>query len=345
MFAMTAASLAAAFLLVLGRPAGAQDLSATLGRVGTEYATSYAEPLTDAVGANLNTGLFHTARIGDGRWGLDLYVGLKAFGAMVPESRKAFSLTLADSADLPISIGSETVTVRVPGTVTLTDAPTIFGDTTAPQGSMIVDHDTTISYLGIVLPAAFDTSVAYETIGGLVDLPVFPSAVPQIGIGSLLGTDVVIRWLPQIDAADYGGIELFGLAVRHSVSQYIPLLPFDVAVQLAWQRVTADDGDESNVHLTTFATNVQLSKHFGALTLYGGLQSERSVVDIQYASVLLEQADGSAGDPIRISLSTTGRNTSRAVAGFSLYLGPVVFNADANVGRVTVFSTGLGVLF
>ncbi|GIV59677.1 MAG: hypothetical protein KatS3mg043_0766 [Rhodothermaceae bacterium] len=330
-------------LLLLPAPLlHAQDLRETLSRVGEAYARAYTQPFADAAGANLNTGLFHTARVGNERFGLNVYLGVKAFGTLIPEAGKRFDLILTDSVTLEQRIGSTTIPVDVPGTVVLQDAPTIFGETQAPEATIVVDHDTTFHYLGLVLPAAFDTTMDYATIGGLVDLPALPSAVLQLGLGTVLGTDVMVRWLPQTTVSDFGGVALYGVGVRHSLAQYVPLLPFDLAVQAAWQRVTADDATGSRVvELETVAANVQVSKRLGVLTLYGGLQREESTVTIRYT--LDPSVRGRRPVPIHFTLK--GINKTRGIAGLSLLLGPVTFNADAGLGHMTTFSTGLGLTF
>jgi hypothetical protein len=298
----------------------------------------YLEPFSNAVGANFNAGLFHTARVGDGALGFNLYLGVKMFGTFIPANQRTFSLIYDGHIAVP-AVGSKSV--RVPATFTITDAPSIFGDTDDGAGSFIidVDHDTTFSYLGIPFSTSIDLSQPSETIGGLANLPIFPLFVPQLGLGTLLGTDVMVRWLPPISIQDYGSTEIFGFGVRHSLSRYLPLLPFDAAIQMAWHEVSAVEEDGNHVFdLTSFAINVHASKRIGVLTLYGGLQAEESTVDISY---LFEEE---AGVPLeRVTFTMESGYKARVVTGMGFHLGPVLFNLDVGFGHQTVVSTGLGV--
>ena len=56
-----------AFTFLIAAPARAQDsdeLGDALSSIGQTYADSYTQPVTDALGADLNAGLFRTAEVG-----------------------------------------------------------------------------------------------------------------------------------------------------------------------------------------------------------------------------------------------------------------------------------------
>ncbi|WP_251981219.1 DUF6588 family protein, partial [Salinibacter ruber] len=54
------------------------ELGGALSSIGQQYADNYTQPITDALGANLNAGLFRTAEVGgEGIVPvIDLYVGV-----------------------------------------------------------------------------------------------------------------------------------------------------------------------------------------------------------------------------------------------------------------------------
>lgn len=84
------------------------------------------------------------------------------------------------------------------------------------------------------------------------------------------------------------------------------------------------------------------TRRWGALTLYGGLQSGQSTVDTSYVSVSDQFEGGSAPERVTIAVTSTGINKTRGIAGLSLSFGSAVLSTDVSVGRVTVVSTGLG---
>ena len=48
-------------------------------------------------------------------------------------------------------------------------------------------------------------------------------------------------------------VGIFGIGVRHSISQYLPVLPVDIAVQVVWQQVLVKDAlDAELMDLRTF---------------------------------------------------------------------------------------------
>jgi hypothetical protein len=332
-------------LLLLAGPARAQELQETLSQVGEAYARAYVDPLADALGADLNSGLFHTARLGNKRLGLHFYLGVKTSAAFLANGSRAFDLTYTGTVPLDFDLGAETITLDVPATFTVTDAPSIFGEEDAAMATVRVAHDTTFSTLGLVLPVRIDSTLApRETIGGLLPTNIAPMAVPQIGVGTLLGTDVMIRWLPAISVTDVGSVQLFGFAVRHSLNQYIAGLPFDLAIQAAWQRVKLDDeADASVVDARTFAVNAAASKRIGILTVYGGVQTERSDIDFAYEFVPDEEELDDTLIPIAFTVSNAGK--TRGIFGFGLHLGPVLLSGDVSLGAITVVSAGFGFAF
>ncbi len=338
-------SVAALAMLTLTRPIVAQDFQETLSEVGEVYARAYVDPLAEALGADLNTGLFHTARVGNKRIGFHFYLGVKASATFLASSRSSFDLTYTGTVPLEFDLGAETITLDVPATFTVTDAPSIFGEETAALATVRVRHDTTFSTLGLVLPIRFDSTLApRETIGGLLRTDVAPLLVPQAGLGTVLGTDIMFRWLPTITVTDVGSVELFGFAVRHSINQYLPQLPIDLAIQAAWQHVQVDDADDASViDARTFAVNAAVSKRFGVLTLYGGVQTERSDIEFAYEAAVDGSDVGVTSVPIQFTVNGGGR--TRGIFGMGLSLGPVLINSDISVGQTTVVSAGFGFAF
>lgn len=67
-------------------------------------------------------------------------------------------------------------------------------------------------------------------------LDVMPAGVPQIEIGSLFGTEALIRFIPPVDLGSVvGHFSFWGFGLKHSISQYIKNAPFDMALQAVYQ--------------------------------------------------------------------------------------------------------------
>ncbi|WP_263786222.1 DUF6588 family protein [Salinibacter grassmerensis] len=318
--------IALAFLIV--PPSQAQDtdeLGNALSSIGQQYADSYTQPVTDALGANLNAGLFRTAEVGgEGIIPvIDVYVGVAGTGALTSGLQDSFQ----SQEDDEFKSGGNTFTIDYPEN---TDLPTVFGDKNFSGEAEILNED------GQKVGSASLPS-------GLLDTPIAPLAVPQIGAGTVLGTDAQVRFLPETSISDYGSVSLFGLSVRHSLSQYIPLSPVNLAVQGTWQSLSLSGADDSAnpgeiVDASGWALNAQVSKSVpvAPITFYGGLQYEQFGVDVGYT---FETDAGTS----TVSFDQDASNSVRALAGVSVTLAVIQLNVDYALASNNTVSAGVGI--
>ena len=131
---------------------------------------------------------------------IDLYVGVAGMGALTAGSPESFQLT----NDVIEAGNGRQLRIEYPNT----DLPTAFGENESPGSADIIDVQTDTKVDEVPLPSS------------LIDTPIAPLAVPQIGAGTVLGTDAQIRFLPETSISDYGSVSLFGLSVRHSLSPH-----------------------------------------------------------------------------------------------------------------------------
>jgi hypothetical protein len=101
-----------------------------------------------------------------------------------------------------------------------------------------------------------------------------------------MGTQAVVRWIAvDLGDSDLGKIELFGIGGQHSISQYFPGMPVDLAAGLFYQ--TFKIGDEL-LDTKAFHADVTGSKSFGAgmvkLQPYASVGFDTFKMDVSYAS-------------------------------------------------------------
>ncbi|TDI74161.1 MAG: hypothetical protein E2O84_06260 [Bacteroidetes bacterium] len=347
--------LLAAFSFVMSGTAAAQELVDALRLVSSQYAEKYIEPFTSAFGADYNSGLFHTADNGP-RNGFRAYLGVKIFATIISEDDKQFSTTYNVDVALDRIVNGKDVTLRVPALVTVRNAPTIFGDSLRGTVTVRALEDVLVTVDGEQFIVSVDTVFSFQTPEGLIDLPAMPAAAPQLEIGTILGTDLMLRYVPSITSEEVGRFGLIGVGIRHSISQYIPSLPFHLAIQGSWQQLFFDDSNDLPIiKLKTWAVNIQASKKLGIVTIYGGLQAEDSNVTVSYrfeGSSVIEDGDVNVDfgvadlrDPVDVSLDLDGANYLRALVGISIAAGPVVISTDFSLGSVQSASFGIGVSF
>ena len=331
------------FLIVLFfSSAKSDDLSRLIGKATSVYAQHYLQPLANSFGANLNSGLFHSAKVNPARpFSVDLYAGLQAFGSFVPDGDKKFSVSFVDTQRF-IGPPIAPYDLRMPVTFTVTDAPTVFGETN--NGSFVSSIDTMFSYNGQTIH--IKESDTLNTILPAISTTIVPFFVPQIGVGSVFGTDLLVRYLPLLKIPNYGEIRAWGVGVRHNISQYLDMLPFDISAQFVLQGMAIKDTSDNNMlDISMFSANIEISKTLALVTLYGGLQTESSSFDVNYTFQPGPYPGNTNPKPIPFSLNLKGSNTFRGLIGLNINLGLLNLNADYSVGKINVATAGLGIAF
>ncbi len=332
------AALGIAFLA--SRPAFAQQLPDVIADVGAEYAELYLQPVVNAFGADINAGLIHTAKVGGGALPFDLFLGVKVMGALIPDIDRTLNIAYETPYTFHAPDGNR---YDLPVTFRINDGPTVFGDTspgivtgnvrqTVHPGADGLDNTPD----DIVV----DSTVSFNVLPGLYDGSIAPLAVPQLGIGSLAGTDLIVRYLPRVSDENYGHLQFVGIGLRHSVDRYIPGLPFRIAGHFMMQRLLiTNTASEEILTTSSIAAGVAISKTFVFLTLYAGIQTEETTVNVDYTfGDELSEIEGE-----KISFELTGDTTLRGMAGASLKLGPFLVNVEASQGNHrTVLAAGVG---
>jgi hypothetical protein len=164
-----------------------------------------------------------------------------------------------------------------------------------------------------------------------------PTVMPQIAV-STLGTELMLRYIPAFDIEDVS-FDLFGIGIKHSISQYIPLVPVDIAVQIMYNKF-ALDGPDLLIETSNLAFNAHASRSFGLVTLYGGLQYESTTLDLDYTFI-----EDNTGLSEQVKASIDGENGVRLTLGAALRLAVLVLNADINIGSQTALIAGLNFEF
>ncbi len=180
-------------------------------------------------------------------------------------------------------------------------------------------------YMGQNLPDGFDISL----------VPLF---VPQFRFGLPAGNELMVRYLPPLELGDYGDITFWGVGLKHSIDQYIPLFPIDLAVQVAYQSLEVGD----IVDINSLALNAHASKRFLMLTFYGGLGYEKTTLKAKYDYT--PPIDGAETQEVKFEI--TGDNEFRLTAGFRYAIIPFLhLNLDYTISKYQVINAGLGISF
>jgi len=293
---------------------GQGGLEDALKNMLEENGTLYLAPITDAFGANMNSGWYHRSRVHK-MLGFDF--SIKAMGAMIPSEASTFNFVLSENQiSIPVSdLGLGTVPDLGISFSQLyagqdTESPTVFGgegNTLHVNNAVVTQEllthlqdngvDTTFvpGIRGIVSGFVSDTTKVpnFKLPDGLYeigDIP-FPMFMPQISVGLPMGIEVTARGVPEISLPkDIGKFSALGLGVRLNIDQFIPipLFPVDITAGAAFQSVSLTSGDQEILKTMNSSINMQVGKSlsllFFGVGVYGNVAYETSSIDIAYTA-------------------------------------------------------------
>ena len=136
----------------------------------------------------------------------------------------------------------------------------------------------------------------YLTLPPGVNISSLMAAVPQFEIGSLYGTEALVRFIPPVEIdKNVGKFAFWGFGLKHSLSQYFPERWFDLAAQVVYQgtNLTNTVGlTESKLEAdaTIWSGNIHASKElWDVVAVYTGLNYETIDVTSTYSYVLPQE--------------------------------------------------------
>jgi len=292
-------------LLVLATAASA-SIEDQLSVYGEANAKGYLEPLVEAGGADLNLGLFESAYIPTDGW----YVKLefRGMGTWFKNDEKTFSATTEDG------FSPETTT----------EAPTVVG----PGDAVEVGGDGGTKFF---FPGGFD-------------LGSFALATPQIRFGAVKGTEGLVRFVTAVlGDNELGDLQLWGVGVRHSISQYLdPDLGYNIAAGFMYSSFKAGKNKSGNdmFDVTAWTIGAEGSKIWrkggAAVEPYVGLSLDSYSGNVEYQSEV--------GTPSEVSVKYDASYGFRASLGLLASVQYVAGQIEYNLGSRSsiTFSLGFG---
>jgi hypothetical protein len=278
--------------MVAAVPAFAQ-LQDNLGSISGENAKGYLSPLSAALSGTMNAAVFQTGNVP--RMTPSFQIGLRVMGVTLADDERTYSPTAP-----PGFTPTETV-----------QAPTVVGNTQsvsqAGQGGTQLVH-----------PGGFD-------IGE------FAFAAPQISVGGFYGTRLVARWISiDVGDSDFGKFSLFGIGGQHSISQYFPGMPVDVAAGVFYQSFSIDD---DLVETSALQFNVTASKQFGFFQPYLGVGYDNFKMDAKYESTISPNTN--------IAVDFDAESNAHLTLGLQAGFPIVKLYAEGNIAAANGVAVGL----
>ena len=157
--------------------------------------------------------------------------------------------------------------------------------------------------------------------------------MPQVSIGPLLGTDIILRGLPAVTFhTDMGDVFFYGAALKHEITHFFEF-PVDIAVVAGFQRFGLTDyikGSSMNGMLL-------VGEDYGIVSFFGGIGYESYNIEVGYNPV-----DGTY-HPEAISLEFKRRNLRFTAGGAVRILPPLSLTGEYSFGEMNNLTVGLGI--
>jgi hypothetical protein len=310
---------------------GVEDANILLGQ--------YMLPGMKGLGYGVNSGWYTTAKPHE-TFGFD--ITLSYVNAIVPEADKSFEFVGSDY---------QFTTLNSTSSPTL---PTIMGGTPVPRSGLEVSPDGQV-FFPYEAPDGVSGDIDKVTmISGSVPTPII-----QVGFGLIKGTELKIRWLPNINIGD-GEFKFnyFGLGGLHSISQWLPVfkdIPVDISAFVGWTIISAEYAIPANANLpganqratadiNTFTYQLIASAHVSVFTGYVGLGMDNFKTNFK----MLGTYDISQpGIPIPelldpINLQQNGNSGFRTSFGARLKLAIITLSADYTLREYDTLTLSLG---
>ncbi len=322
------------------------DINQTLSNLSTAAAKPYVNPVISAFGSNLNSGWVSklpSAKI----FSFNLDLKIVGMGSFFNDNEKTFAtsgafrftssqadqlvagLPASVRADIKNQILSQDFIVDIAG-------PTIIGSGSDRVKVTFAGQAFTTSSGTFNVPG--QTFTLADVKGFLDNIPALPTAAVQLGLGTFVGTNFMVRWLPDIEIKNLGKFSFWGVGALHNPAVWFDgEMPFDIAFGGFYQKLNV--GTIFETKASQFG--VYIGKQLGSLiafTPYLGVTTESSTTTINYDY----EFDTPAGiSKSNIKFEMKGKNTVGFMFGASFKLAILNFNVDYKIANVRTLSAGL----
>jgi len=278
-------------------------------------------------------------------------INISASGAFVPQDRETFKFDPNDYQYLKVDSGPN-------------ELPTLMGGDSQTQMKIVIpiNNNTEIKVLDFNAP---------DGIKNQLPLNAVPAPSLQISMGLPIGTEANIRYSPKLTDDNGGFIQLFGLGIKHSISQYFPV-PTDengnekkryinIAVHGAYQNISAgydDTASDKAVHLDLSTISIQgiVSLDYKLISLYSSVGYTKGFTNLDvlgtysytYAvrdpvtNTFIRNETVTIDDPLSLNYDLTGMKYK---AGLKLKLAFFRIFADYTLQEFPVATVGIGLKF
>ena len=285
---------------------------------GKSLIEAYISPLGNSLGAALNNGWYNTAKP-HSLGGFDITITANI--VMIPNNAKTFNISESNG-----------------GTFTGGETPNILGN----------GNGASASYNAPPLPAT-----PSDMPKGL-NIPIIPLPILQAGVGLIKGTELDLRYMPELKIGSAGQVGLFGVGLKHDILQWLPIvdkIPIDLSIQAGYTKLsseiklidpTATISPQANLDVSATTVNLILSKKILMFTPYLGLgyNSTKTTFNVE-GNYNVAGFDIDVSDLTKIDFES--KNNFRANIGFRFNIAVLALQANYTFSEYPTATLGAGI--
>jgi hypothetical protein len=208
----------------------------------------------------------------------------------------------------------------------------------------------------------------YLTLARGANVNTVVAGVPQIEIGSFMGTELLLRFIPQIKYDTVvGKFSFWGIGIKHSINQYWENAPFNLAAQFVYQGSSIENSvgatnSQLSANTTIMGFNIQASKEWEGFNFYSGFAYEQINIDTKFTFYLPKELQRQLGllpldsdDPRppmypgdqrpQFTSAMFKDNAVKFTMGISKTFGSLGVCLDYNISKFNILTLGLDVGF
>lgn len=282
---------------------------------------AYLEPLPSGIGAGLNSGWVTDA---SPHQTLGFSIEVRGALAFIPNVDQTFDVSKLSLTSVRAADPSATI------------SPTIGGND-RPGAKVVVMND--------------GQKVAKFNLPPGSGYHFVPTPMIQASVGLIKNTDITVRYIPEVHIADYGHVQMLGVAVHHEITQWLPgndLIPFKVSILGGYTHLTLSsklnidpssraipdpgytgsyDNQKASITFDAYVAKIFIGKDLPFISVYGGVGYEFSTMTAALEGDYPIPVAGPSGtirtktvtDPIKFTQHGDNSYTLTAGVKFSLF--------------------------
>jgi hypothetical protein len=295
---------------------------------------AYLRPYGEMLGVNLNSGWYTSAGVHK-LGGFDFTI--LATYSMVPNSGKTFDVSKMDFQYMELADPTNYKAPTMAGKMATSLLPSL-----KPKGYAGTDRN-------VVLP----NGSGYEAM---------PSPMIQAGVGLPFKTEIMGRYVPELNYGDVGKLDLMGLGLKHNIDQHIPFLKripfFKMSVLGAYTQMNGNlglaqagmNGQSLDISSSAYTGRLLMGFNFPMVALYTGVGYGSATTSFglkgDYEVIGANSADpyatSTVANPFAFDYVVNGVDFN---AGVRLRLGIIALHADYTLGEYSAVTAGIGLSF